>query len=101
MAGGRQYDLGPSVVRRIIESLQNKHHSVYIDDYFVSVFFMEDLKDLGINACGTIKMDRKHLPNFKETKSMARGEYEWYISDNGLSTAMWIDNKAVHMVSNL
>lgn len=87
-------------MKRITEPLQNKHHSVNIDNYFVSVFLMEDLKDFGINACGTINVGRKHLPKFKETKEMTRGEYEWYISDKGVSAVKWIDNKAVHMVSN-
>lgn len=97
---GRQFDLGPSVVRRLTECLQEKHHSVYIDNYFVSVFLMEDLKNVGINACGTINIDRKHLPKFKETKHMARGESEWFISNNGVSAMKWIDNKPVHLVSN-
>lgn len=79
---------------------RDKNHCVYIDNYIVSVFLMQDLKDVGINASGMINIDRKHLPKFKETKHMTRGESEWFINDEGVCAIKWIDNKAVHLVSN-
>lgn len=96
----RQYDLGPTVVRRLTENLAGRNYNVYIDNYFVSYFLMEDLKDKQINACGTVLIDRKNLPTFQETKSMVRGDSEWFVSNMNIVAIKWIDNKAVHVLSN-
>lgn len=96
----RELDLGGSVVKRLTEELVGKHHSVYIDNFFVNYFLMEDLKDNDIYACGTIRVDRKYLPSFKPTSSMERGENEWFVSNNKVIATKWIDNKPVYVLSN-
>ncbi|XP_046666851.1 piggyBac transposable element-derived protein 4-like [Homalodisca vitripennis] len=94
-----QHDLGPTVVKNLTQRFQGKHQTVYIDNYFVS-YLMEDLKSMDINACGKVQAGRKNLPVFKDTKEMDRGDYDWRVSDGGVTAIKWIDNKEVLFLSN-
>lgn len=96
----RELNLGEKVVKRLSNDLRGNHHCMYIDNYFVSYNLIADLKHEQINACGTVNADRKNLPKFKETKTMSRGDSQWFTSTDGIMAIKWIDNKAVHVLSN-
>ena len=96
-----KFGLGERVIYNLTADLKNKNHQVFCDNYFSSVPLMEYLKDNGIMACGTIRSDRKGLPKgMKADKDLGRGEHDFRISDTGIGYYKWMDNKAVHMVSN-
>lgn len=95
-----EVNLGERVVKELTSKLKGKHHTLYIDNYFVGYFLIEDLKQDKINACGTVNAGRKFLPQFKDTKTMNRGEYDYFTSTTGVSAIKWIDNKAVLVLTN-
>jgi len=52
-------------------------------------------------ACGTIRTNRKRLPTEMYTdKKLKRGERAKKFLPDGISFFKWIDNKAVHFISN-
>ncbi len=52
-------------------------------------------------ACGTIRTDRKGLPKgLKADRELQRGEYDFRVSEKGIAFYKWMDNKAVHLISN-
>ena len=53
------FRLGETVVSTMVDDLHDKHHQVYFDNYFSSVPVMEYLKTKGVDACGTIRSNRK------------------------------------------
>ena len=65
------FGLGERVVLSMIDHLHNNHHEVNLDNYFTSIPVFEDLKNVGVHACGTIKANRKFLPtHIKQDKTM-------------------------------
>ena len=61
----------------------------------------KDLLDDKIGYCGSIRGNRKGLPEFAPDKNMKRGEYDWRMDSSGVSITKWKDNKGVLLVSNM
>lgn len=55
--------LGKRVVIDLTRNLVGKYHHVYFDNFFTSIELMEQLLNDGIYACGTVRANRKGLPN--------------------------------------
>ena len=51
-----------SVVIRHLEGLEGRGHHVYMDNFYSSPSLYKDLKDKGIGACGTVRLNRKGMP---------------------------------------
>lgn len=60
--GGGPHGLGHAVVTGLLEGLENRGHTVVLDNLFSSVRLFHDLLTKGIWATGTIKGNRKGLP---------------------------------------
>lgn len=96
-----QWGLGEKVVCDMVDDLHGKHHQVYMDNYFTSIPLMEYLKVNGVDACGTIRSNRKALPaGMKADKDLNRGEFDYMVSKQGIVYFKWNDNSTVHAVSN-
>ena len=96
---GNKFGLGEKVIQTMTTDLFNKNHEVYFDNYFTSVPLMEYLKANGVNAAGTIRMNRKALPIGMEG-ALDRGDCDYRVSEDGLTLFKWQDNKAVYVLSN-
>ncbi|OMJ26927.1 hypothetical protein AYI69_g3657 [Smittium culicis] len=70
-----------------------------MDNFFTSVPLMEYLKKIGHYACGTIRPNRRHLPEFSKNNRLRKWDTEWYMNENGISVLKWMDSKPVHMIS--
>ncbi len=93
--------LGERVIVDLTKDLFGKNHQVYFDNYFSAVPLVEHLKANGVQACGTIRPDRKYLPtNLMSEKSMERGQADYRVSDQDITFFKWMDNRAVHVISN-
>lgn len=93
-------NLGPRVVLNFCQSIQGRNYTVYFDNYFNCYPLQKQLKDMNIRSCGTVQSTRKYLPKMKDDKNLKRGEYDWYVSDTGISMIKWRDRRAVHLLSN-
>lgn len=62
---------------------------------------MEFLKANGVQACATIRSNRKCLPNdLKSDKNMQRDDFDFRMSKQGVTVYKWMDNEGVLVVSN-
>lgn len=93
-----------SVVLHFSDRLTDRGHKLYFDNYFSSYPALEILRDKGINAGGTIRLDRfAHPPLLKENemKKKGRGFSDSVVSHDGkVVIVKWQDNKSVHLASN-
>ena len=54
--------LGKKTVLKLTEKLRDKHYYVYFDNYFTSIELLEELLQRETYSCGTVKSNRKGLP---------------------------------------
>jgi hypothetical protein len=64
------------------------------------VELFEYLKANNVFACGTVRPNRKHLPQMKSDKELQRGEFDFKVTPQGISYFKWRDNRCVHLLSN-
>ncbi|KAG5900222.1 hypothetical protein JTB14_008104 [Gonioctena quinquepunctata] len=96
-----KYTLGARVVLQMTEQDWHKNKIIYFDNYFNSIDLLERLKLEGTLACGTIRRDRKGLPNGMATdKSLKRGDFDHRTSNTGITFYKWKDNRIVTLASN-
>ena len=62
--------MGSKVVMKLTENLRNKGYHLYFDNFFSSVPLMISLLKVGIYSCGTLRADRKGIPD--DLKQMAK-----------------------------
>lgn len=94
-------DLGPSVVKELTSKLEGKFFKIYADNFFSSIPLAKYLSEKGIGYCGTIRSNRKHIPDLTKDAGMKQGDSDWRMEPNGVSVTKWMDNKAVHFISNM
>jgi len=58
-------------------------------------------KEYGIMACGTVRSNQKGLPTgMKANRDLQKGAFDYRITDQSIGFYRWMDNKAVHLISN-
>jgi len=94
---------GASVVLHLIERISKSGHHLFFDNFFSSYLLFTELKDKGILAAGTIRINRFFQPpimNDKEMKKKERGFSEEVVSPDGIVIVKWLDNRTVCLASN-
>ena len=77
---------------------------MYVDNWYTSVPLLLELERRGILASGTIRANRKYLPQDivdpkkEQVKRLARGE-SLFRQSGSLVCVTWTDQKNVHLVS--
>ncbi|XP_046666760.1 piggyBac transposable element-derived protein 4-like [Homalodisca vitripennis] len=93
--------LGERVVLALAEDERGKFKMLFFDNYFNSLPLLEKLKSEKTLACGTIRSNRKGLPeNILEDKKLKRGDMDHRTSCNGITFFKWRDTKSVFLASN-
>lgn len=93
--------LGKSVIEKLSRALNGKSYKIYADNFFSTVPLANFLKEKETGYCGTIRSSRKHVLEMKKDKDMKRGDLDWRMDPSGVSITKWMDNKAVHFISNM
>jgi DNA excision repair protein ERCC-6 len=87
------------VVMSLMEQYLDKNHVVVMDNYFTGVPLFLDLLRRSTYACGTVRRNRKYLPEqFKEEENKEPGEYKFWQSSNLVAT-IWQDKRPVRFLS--
>lgn len=93
-----------SVVLHLAARFNERGHTLFYDNYFSSYPLLEIMREKGINAGGTIRVDRFAKPPLLSDKDMlkkGRGHSDSVVSkDNKVVVVKWQDNKCVHLASN-
>lgn len=88
-----------NAIMKLMEGYLDKHHVVVMDNHFTSVPLFTDLLERSTYACGTVRLNRKYLPEeFKEKKHMEPGESHYWQSHNFIAT-LWQDKRTVRFLS--
>jgi hypothetical protein len=92
--------VGSDVVLRLTRPYQHNNHIVYLDRFFSSPYLLDELLQVGIRACGTVRKDRVGLPaTYKSIASeMQKGELRYWQRQE-LGALVWKDRRAVYMIT--
>ncbi|KFM77001.1 PiggyBac transposable element-derived protein 4, partial [Stegodyphus mimosarum] len=89
-------NLGERVVKTLTEELYQKHHRLYMDNFFTSYDLFRFLDTQNIYCSGTVNLNRKNLPKtLTEDKKLKRGQFDWAVSNE----VTWKDKRCVAMLS--
>ena len=96
---GVQYNLGESVILQLSEKLKNTFCTLFFDNFFNSPILVEKLFDDDIYAVGTVRSNRKQMPQMKIDKSMKRGDVDFQYSSKVIC-CKWFDNRGVMLLAS-
>lgn len=87
------------VVIEIIGDLGGQGRSLYVDNWYSSPKLFSKLHDEKLNVCGTVRINRMHLPKIN-TKIIKKGEVKKF-SSSQMTFIVWKDKKVVTMLSTM
>ena len=84
--------------------LDDKHHVIYMDNFFSSEALCRKLKGFGTYSVGTLRANRKDYPEPLKDKALLkklkRGDYHT-ASGEEITISVWKDTKEVSFISNV
>ena len=87
------------ISERILEPLYNRHHKLYMDNFYNSVHLSENLLQHQILTCGTMRMDRGFPKTLRqEVEKLKKGDIA-FRRKNTVIVMAWKDQRLVKMVS--
>ncbi|VDI01309.1 Hypothetical predicted protein [Mytilus galloprovincialis] len=96
-SNGATYDLTMDLLRGHF----GKGHILYCDNYYSSPQLFSDLWELGVGATGTVRPNRKGVPDeLKNLKLRAKGETA-VVNKGPLNLTKYLDHKPVYMLSTV
>ena len=99
-AGVVETGLGDKVVKDLTRDLFHKYHHVYCDNYFTSVALFDYLLDNDTYACGTVRTNRKGLPDDKAVKLKNQGDSNVsQLGESNMVYSSWQDKRTVNILS--
>lgn len=97
------YNLGISgavVTTLLSQGYLNKGHTLFVDNWYTSPNLFSVLHDNGTNACGTVRKNRKNMPQLQE--KLKRGELEAkHTSQHKLLAQKWYDRRDVYTLTTM
>jgi hypothetical protein len=100
----QKFGFGGAIVLHLSKRISNPGHKLYFDNYFSTYQIFEVLKEMKINAAGTVRINRFAHPPFlsdKDIKNKGRGFSDEVESrDGNVVLTKWQDNKPVFVGSN-
>ncbi|XP_071372964.1 piggyBac transposable element-derived protein 4-like [Centroberyx affinis] len=99
-------DFASKIVETLVQPFRDQGHNVFFDSFYTSPALVATLRQLGLNACGTCRTNRKSFPaEFKDIKSWERvadcGDMRWCrIEPGDILALQWKDTRAVTYLSN-
>lgn len=89
-------------VLQLVRRVEGVGHKLYMDNYFSSPLLFDDLLERKINSFGTVKYNRRGLPQEINPRNMKlkRGDIVTRVRDN-LSVVRWKDKRDVYLLTNI
>jgi hypothetical protein len=77
-----------------------------MDNFYTDPHLFTELIDANIYCCGTVKANRKGFPQDivipkRQERHLARGHYQWRMSDKKLLAMSWFDKRPVYLLSTI
>ena len=98
-----EHGLSYKVVTSLLNEFKDKGHVVHMDSFFSSLPLFDDLHSKKIGACGTVRANRKGLPQEIKTIKANRGTLPniWLRSDKKAIACSWQDTGKVNVISTV
>jgi hypothetical protein len=94
--------LTKKVVLQMAQPIAHNRHHIYMDNFFSSPELFNELADLELGACGTLRVNRRGVPDsVKKCKKMSRGDPPKIVRDGNMTYICWEDKKTVNLLTNL
>ena len=95
------FGLCSRVVLELLDCPEDQRPKVYMDNYYTSPELFLALYNKKVNACGTIRSNRKYYPNeLKVDKNISVGYCDFKPSDPILAS-VWKDKRIIHFLSTI
>ena len=91
-----------AVVLKLLEGLENHGHHIYMDNYYTSPSLFQNLRHPGFGACGTVRTNRRGVPD--EIKAnLQKGEIvsKMINDDDDVMALKWMDKHPVAMLTTV
>ena len=87
-----------NVVKELAQPVLHKGHTLYLDNWYSSPKLFITLVNSKTNAVGTVRSNRKNMPNAFGKAKLKVGEWKMR-SCNGILAIKWKDKRDVHIIS--
>lgn len=89
-------------VLQLTRRVEGVGHKLFMDNYFSSPILYDDLFERKINSCGTVRYNRRGIPQDIGPKNMKlkRGDIVTRVKGN-LSVVRWRDKRDVYLLTNM
>ncbi|KAL4107418.1 hypothetical protein QTP88_017761 [Uroleucon formosanum] len=95
-----KYNLGERVILMLTKPFWKQQRIIIFDNYFTSITLLKRLKNEQTLACGSIRNNRKGMPqNLKKKSEIKRGDFDHRFSTSRIVIFKWKDNKVVYLAS--
>ncbi|XP_066585582.1 piggyBac transposable element-derived protein 4-like [Prorops nasuta] len=93
-----EYSASETVVMELLQSVLDKGHNSYIDNWYSSPKLFLTLVRNGTNVLGTVRSNRKNMPGDFGKAKLKKGDCI-IRSCNGILAVKWKDRRDVHILS--
>ena len=94
--------LAHRVVMDLARPLRGSWVTIYMDNFYTSVPLLRELHSFHMHGCGTVRANRKYLPEALRPKNVRLQKHEFKVAQkNELVCAVWKDTRVVIMLSNV
>jgi len=100
-AGNTEGGITKRVVMNITKPLHHKNYHVYMDNYFSSPNLYQELADVNLGACGTLRSNRVGVPPAIKNAKLSKGDPPISVRDGIFQYISWQDKKMVNLLTTL
>lgn len=86
------------IVMKLLKNYFGKGHALYMDNFYNSIPLSEKLLKRGIQVTGTLRSNRKGIPDMVKKAKLKRGE-STFARRKDVLIQRWLDKKDVMMIS--
>ena len=91
-----------ATVSELTRKIQGRAHKLYMDNYFSSPDLYDDLATKQIYCCGTVRPNRKGMPQDLGPKRMTLQRVNLQVWTRGdLTAILWRDKSDVHILTKM
>ena len=91
-----------TIVTRLCRGFEHRGYKLSVDNFHTGVPLFLKLSEMGIQACGAIRSNRKFYPSelVQEAKQLNQGQFTWKTFGT-LVAMVWKDRKPVYFLSSI
>jgi hypothetical protein len=94
----REFGISGAVVQTLMQKYLKKGHNLWLDNWYSSPLLYNWLHENGTNACGTVRRNRKGMPQMPD--KLKKGQTDSRHTDNMLALR-WTDRREVYMLTTI